>query len=178
LLASGEPAWILDCLDDHARYLLAALACPGPTGEAAWSCFLHASARYGLPRQLLSDNASSFTGRLYGTTVLFERRLSGLGVQSDQLPPLTPADAGQAGALPPHAQEWLKDEPAPAGLGELQALLDRFRSHYNEERPHPGNRRSDTGERYRLPPEEQLAELEGLGEQERDYPPGMRSCAR
>jgi transposase-like protein len=36
LLASGRPAWIVDCLDDHARFLLAALAGPSPSGEAAW----------------------------------------------------------------------------------------------------------------------------------------------
>jgi transposase len=66
-LAGGDVAWVIDCLDDHARYLLAARACVSPTGEAAWSCFLHASSNYGLPRQLLSDNHVSFTGRLFGS---------------------------------------------------------------------------------------------------------------
>jgi len=172
LLASGDPAWILDCLDDHARYLLAAHGCPGPTGEAAWGCFLHASARYGLPRQLLSDNASSFTGRLYGTTVLFERRLSALGVELINSRPSHPQTLGKLERFHRTLKEWLKDEPAPADLGELQALLDRFRSHYNEERPHQGIGDRTPGERYRLPPHEQLAELGGLSElQERVYPP-------
>jgi hypothetical protein len=44
-LASGKKAWVLDCLDDHARFLLAALAVASPSGEAAWACFLQASAR-------------------------------------------------------------------------------------------------------------------------------------
>jgi transposase len=35
-LDGGEPAWIVDCLDDHARFLLAAIACESPSGEAAW----------------------------------------------------------------------------------------------------------------------------------------------
>jgi hypothetical protein len=34
-LASGAAAWIVDCLDDHARFLQAAIACASPTGEAA-----------------------------------------------------------------------------------------------------------------------------------------------
>src|SRR5207244_1138407 len=63
-LAAGERAWVIDCLDDHARFLLAAVACRRPTGEAAWACFVAASSAHGLPRQLLSDNGSCFTGRL------------------------------------------------------------------------------------------------------------------
>lgn len=65
-LASGKEAWVVDCLDDHARFLLCALACASPTGEAAWESFTRAAACYGLPRQLLSDNHLSFTGRLFG----------------------------------------------------------------------------------------------------------------
>jgi transposase InsO family protein len=171
LLSAGEPAWILDCLDDHARYLLAAFACPGPTGEAAWRCFLAASARYGLPRQLLSDNASSFTGRLYGTTVLFERRLSGLGVELINSRPSHPQTLGKLERFHRTLKDWLSDQPAPSDLPELQALLDRFRIHYNEERPHQGIGDRTPGERYRLPGEDQLAELDRLGEhEERRYP--------
>src|SRR5919106_4017349 len=42
-LQDGAEAWIVDALDDHARYLLAAVAITGPTGEAAWTCFSEAS---------------------------------------------------------------------------------------------------------------------------------------
>jgi transposase InsO family protein len=104
-LAGGEPVWVVDCLDDHARFLLSANACESPTGEVAWSCFLQASAAYGLPRQLLSDNHSSFTGRLLGITVEFERRLAEAGVELiNAAPSPPPADTRQARALPPHAQ--------------------------------------------------------------------------
>jgi transposase InsO family protein len=79
-LADATEAWIVDALDDHARYFLAARACLGPTTEAAWACFEEASSRYGLPRQLLSDNGLCFTGRLHGFVVDFERRVRSLGV--------------------------------------------------------------------------------------------------
>ncbi len=78
-LAAEEPAWVVDIVDDHARYLLAARACPSPSGDAAWACFRQASADCGLPRQLLSDNHLSFTGRLLGVTVDFERKLAEVG---------------------------------------------------------------------------------------------------
>jgi len=99
-LASGEPVWVIDCLDDHARFLLAALAVEGPTGEAAWACFVAASAAYGLPRQLLSDNHLSFTGRLFGVRAQARRDRG----RADQRRPRPPGDTRQARALPPHAQ--------------------------------------------------------------------------
>ena len=49
----GKRVCVFDCLDDHARYLLCALACRSPSAEAAWACFSQAAAAYGLPRQLL-----------------------------------------------------------------------------------------------------------------------------
>ena len=52
-LGAGDEAWVVDCLDDHARLCLCALACSSPTGDAAWSCFSAAAGAYGLPRQLL-----------------------------------------------------------------------------------------------------------------------------
>ena len=66
-LAGGERAWLVDIVDDHARYLLAAHACVALGGEAVWSCFVTAAAQHGLPRQLLSDNGTYFTGRLHGS---------------------------------------------------------------------------------------------------------------
>ena len=148
-LAGGERAWVIDCLDDHARYLLAALACHGPSGEAAWACFLRASAAYGLPRQLLSDNHSSFTGRRHGVTVSFERRLAAIGVQLINAAPGHPQTLGKLERLHRTLKEWLRDEQAPADLAQLQALLDRFRSHYNSERPHQGIGDRTPAERYR-----------------------------
>ena len=48
-LEGGQEVWIVDALDDHTRYLLAAQACFGPAGEAAWACFETASSWFGLP---------------------------------------------------------------------------------------------------------------------------------
>jgi transposase-like protein len=60
-------ASVVDLIDDHSRYLLAAIAGPAATGELAWDAFELAASRYGLPRQVLSDNGLCFTGRLHGT---------------------------------------------------------------------------------------------------------------
>lgn len=173
-LASGQPVWIIDCLDDHARFLLSAIACASPSGAAAWACFLAASAAYGLPRQLLSDNHASFTGRLFGITVEFERRLAQAGVELINAAPAHPQTLGKLERFHRTLKEWLEDEGPAADLEHLQLLLDRFCSHYNEQRPHQGIGDATPAERY-LPgatPPERLGEPT-LGEAKRrsDYPP-------
>ncbi len=49
-------------------------------------------------------------------------------------------------------KEWLSDEGPPRDLAHLQELLDRFRAHYNEERPHQGIGDLTPAERYRPGP--------------------------
>ena len=113
-LADGQSAWVVDCLDDHARFLLAAIACASPTGEAAWACFVSASSAYGLPRQLLSDNHTSFTGRLLGITVEFERKLAEVCVELINAAPAHPQTLGKLERFHRTLKEWLEDEgPRP-----------------------------------------------------------------
>jgi transposase InsO family protein len=168
-LASGDKAWVIDCLDDHARFLLFALACQSPTGEAAWACFAKASAAYGLPRQLLSDNHLSFTGRLYGQEVAFERKLAQAGVQLLNAAPSHPQTLGKLERLHRTLKEWLSDEGPPADLEHLQALLERFRTHYNEERPHQGIGDRTPSERYR-PVASAVPRLDQLAHDEHEEP--------
>ncbi len=162
-LADGTEAWIVDALDDHARFLLAAQACLAPTGEAAWTCFEQASSDYGLPRQLLSDNGLCFTGRLHRVVVEFERRVRSLGVVLINSRPDHPETLGKLERFHKTLKEWLSDEGPPRDLAHLQELLDRFRTHYNEDRPHQGIADLTPAERYRpspAPPPPHQLELE------------------
>jgi transposase InsO family protein len=147
-LASGERLWVVDIVDDHARYLLAAQACEALSGEAVWACFVAASAAYGLPRQLLSDHGTYFTGRLHGVQVAFERRLAELGVELICAAPAHPQTLGKLERFHRTLKEWLHDEGPANDLDQLQALLDRFRTHYNEQRPHQGIGDLTPAERY------------------------------
>jgi transposase InsO family protein len=135
-LATRKRVWVLDTIDDHSRYLLAAIAAEGPTGEAAWDCFEEAASRYGLPRQVLSDNGLCFTGRLHGVEVEFERSLSELGVELITAGPYHPQTLGKLERFHKTLKAWLADEGPAFDLSHLQELLDGFRHHYNRERPH------------------------------------------
>jgi len=151
-LHDGAEAWVVDALDDHARYLLAARAADGPTEEAAWQAFSAASTDYGLPRQLLSDNGLCFTGRLHGFEVAFERKVRSLGVALINSRPEHPETLGKLERFHKTLKEWLADEGPARDLAHLQELLDRFRAHYNGERPHQGIGDLTPAERYRPSP--------------------------
>jgi transposase InsO family protein len=101
---------VIDTIDDHSRYLLAALACESPTGEVAWDCFELAAGRYGLPRQVLSDNGLCFTGKLAGFEVAFEHNLKELGVQLINAGPYHPQTLGKLERFHKTLKEWIFDE--------------------------------------------------------------------
>jgi transposase InsO family protein len=147
-LADGERVWVVDIVDDHARYLLAAHACSALGGESVWACFVAASAAHGLPRQLLSDNGSYFTGRLLGFEADFERRLAEVDVELICAAPAHPETLGKLERFHRTLKDWLHDERPARDLEQLQLLLERFRTHYNEVRPHQGIGDLTPAERY------------------------------
>ena len=134
-------ASVMDLIDDHSRYLLAAMAGPAATGELAWDAFEMAASRYGLPRQVLSDNGLCFTGRLHGTEVMFEKSLDDLGVEMINSAPYHPQTLGKLERFHRTLKDWLSDEGPVFDVDHLQELLDGFRFHYNRQRPPPRHRR-------------------------------------
>ena len=172
-LATRKRAWVLDTIDDHSRYLLAAVASKAPTGEAAWDCFEEAASRYGLPRQVLSDNGMCFTGRLQGVEVVFERSLSELGVELITSGPYHPQTLGKLERFHKTLKAWLADEGPAFDLPHLQELLDGFRHHYNRERPHQALSNLTPAERYTFaPPVAEATASMGVDEHgEPVYPP-------
>lgn len=154
-LGEGSKAWGINLLDDHSRYLLATLAGEAPTTALAWDTFEMAATRYGLPRQVLSDNGLTFTGRLHQVEVAFETSLRDLGVELINSAPYHPQTLGKLERFHRTLKEWLTDEGPPWDVGHLQELLDGFRFHYNRQRPHQGIADQTPAERYepaQLPP--------------------------
>lgn len=172
-LGDDTKSWAINLLDDHSRYLLACLVGPAATGELAWDAFELAASRYGLPRQVLSDNGLIFTGRLHRVEVAFETSLADLGVEMINSAPYHPQTLGKLERFHRTLKEWLRDEGPPWDLEHLQELLDGFRFHYNRQRPHQGINDATPAERYDkapLPPAQ--IRLPGPDEMtEPSYPP-------
>jgi transposase InsO family protein len=139
-LASGEGTEILSFLDDHARFALAVAAHRRITGPIVVAEFRKAAALHGIPASTLSDNGMVFTTRLSGGKGGrngFESELHRSGVVQKNSRPNHPTTCGKVERFQQTMKKWLAAQvPQPATIEELQALLDRFVRHYNEERPH------------------------------------------
>jgi hypothetical protein len=82
----------------------------------------------------------------------FERRIRSLGIVLINSGPYHPETLGKLERFHKTLKEWLAGEGPPRDLVHLQELLDRFRVHYNEERPHQGIGDATPAERYRPGP--------------------------
>lgn len=146
-LANGRAYWVIDLLDDHSRFLLGAYVCPAPTAEASWAALREAVGRYGLPRQLLSDNGLNFTGRLHGLTVAFERQVRAAGIGFIHTSPRHPQCNGKHERQHGEQNAWLAEDlfrlGRPTSLTAAQTRVDAYRADYNTARPHEG-----IGQRY------------------------------
>jgi transposase InsO family protein len=135
-LANGRPFWVIDLIDDHSRFLLAAHVCVSPTCETGWAALRQAVAGCGLPRQLLSDNGLNFTGRLHHVTVAFERQVRAAGIEFIHARPQHPETIGKLERQHRTQNDWIADHGAPRSLTAAQVLLDAYRLDYNTARPH------------------------------------------
>jgi transposase InsO family protein len=136
-LSDGQTVWIMDVLDDHSRALVAARVDTGPTAAAAWDSFTTAVKEWGLPAHVMNDNGSCFTGRLakHGAAD-FERMLRSLGIKQICSRPGHPQTCGKLERSHQTTKAWLRLQPPSRTIDELQDQLDRWRTHYNQTRPH------------------------------------------
>jgi transposase InsO family protein len=136
-LRRGRVAYVMDAIDDHSRTSVAARAGTAPTGALAWATILAATAEWGPPARVLSDNGSCFTRRTItgaGPTD-FERNLAALGVATINASPAHPQTCGKIERWHQTLKRWLTTQPLAGNLADLQEQLDTFRDYYNH-RPH------------------------------------------
>jgi transposase InsO family protein len=143
---------ILNWLDDHSRYLLSCTAHQPVRGDDVVAVFLDLLERYGAPASTLTDNGSVYTSRFTGGRNAFEYVLALLGVRQKNGSPGHPQTQGKTERFHQTLQRWLRARPPAPSLAELQAQLDEFRAHYNEQRPHRALNRQTPGDAYRATP--------------------------
>jgi transposase InsO family protein len=172
-LADATGTEILTWLDDHSRYALRLTAHHRVSGPIVVASFRAAVAAYGTPASTLTDNGMVFTTRLSGGKGGrngFETELRRLGVTQKNGKPNHPQTQGKVERFQQTLKNWLTaQDPQPATLAQLQALLEAFTTCYNHHRPHrslphqatpatayaarpkatPGNRAADTHNRVR-----------------------------
>ncbi len=135
-LASGEPAEIINLIDDHSRLLLGCDAYGRVKAADVVQSFHKAAQLHGLPHSLLSDNGAVFTGAPRRGKVLLEAELERLGILFKNSRPYHPQTCGKVERLHQTLKRYLAKQKPPATLTELQAQLDSFAHYYNNIRPH------------------------------------------
>ncbi|GAA5139571.1 IS481 family transposase [Pseudonocardia adelaidensis] len=130
----GAEVWVMDVLDDHSRVVVAAHACPAPTTAAAQAAVHAAGQRWGLPARVLSDNGPCFGG--VSRSGDFVEGLAALGIHAIHARPFHPQTCGKIERFHQTLKRWLRTQPRPVSLAQLQAQLDWFVEFYNHRRPH------------------------------------------
>lgn len=151
-LADGSDVEILGWLDDHSRYLLSSTAHAPVTGDIVVTAFLATVDTHGAPASTLTDNGRVFTARLGGGRNALEYVLPLLGVRQKNGAPGHPQTQGKIERFHQTLKRWLRQQPPATDLATMQRQLDRFRTHYNEHRPHRANDRATPGDTYRATP--------------------------
>lgn len=151
-LTNDTDVEILNWLDDHSRYLLSCTVHTPVTGDDVVATFLTATEQHGIPSSTLTDNGRVYTARFGGGRNAFEHLLPVLGVKQKNGSPHHPQTQGKVERFHQTLKRWLAQQPTAATQSELQAQLDRFRSEYNNHRPHRALDRATPSEAYNATP--------------------------
>jgi transposase InsO family protein len=133
-LTTGAVVVVIHVNDDCSRKDLALWAVRTENGPDAWSTFCVAVNENGLPARLLTDNGGAFSGKRRGWTTQLEKNTAALGIQQIASSPGHPQTCGKNERAHQRVRKWLRNQPTPSTLAELQDLLDRYRAGYNARR--------------------------------------------
>ena len=152
-LADGTGVEILNQVDDHSRLLVGSDARRVFKAADVVDCFRKATARHGLPAQLLSDNGAVFTGiPRGGGRVALELEVAALGIGFRHSRPYHPQTCGKVERFHQTLKRWLARQPRARTLRALQSQLDAFADYYNTRRPHRALRRRTPAEAFAARP--------------------------
>ena len=138
-LANGKDCEIITWLDDHSRYALSITVYRRITGPIVLNTFRDAYETHGKPLSTLTDNGMVYTTRFSGGRGGrngFESELHRLGVKQKNSRPNHPTTCGKVERFQQTLKRWLKRQPQPSTISDLQALCDTFITIYNSLRPH------------------------------------------
>jgi len=138
-LTTGVDVEIITWLDDHSRYALSITAHQRITGLIVLTTFRTACAQHSKPASTLTDNGMVYTTRFaggHGGRNAFEAELVAHRIVQKNSRPNHPTTCGKVERFQQTLKKWLRAQPQPATIGDLQTLIDTFAVVYNHHRPH------------------------------------------
>jgi len=153
-LGDGTDVEILNAIDDHSRFLVGSDARVVFKAADVVACFHAAAAVNGYPAELLTDNGAVFTAAPRGGRCAIELECDRLGIKDINSRPYHPQTCGKVERFHQTLKRFLAKQDPAASIQELQAQLDRFRTYYNEIRPHRAIGRRPPAEVYSARPKD------------------------
>lgn len=140
----GFQAVVVEVLDDHSRALVGTHAAPTETAASASTAMRQAFTEYGPPALVLADNGLAFSNRLSptGAPTRFTRLITGKGARIIHSSPYHPQTCGKVERHHQTFFKWLRAQPQPANVDELNELIQQYRTWYNTQRWHSVWRRT------------------------------------
>lgn len=137
----GADVEIITWLDDCTRYALHVSAHVRITTPIVTRTFRETAGQHGIPASTLTDNGMVYTVRLAGIGRQggrngFEHQLREWHVIQKNSRPNHPTTCGKVERFQQTLKKWLRAQPQPSSLTELQGLIDTFAEEYNHRRPH------------------------------------------
>jgi putative transposase len=148
----------LTVTDNASRYILA-IDIVRPTHEGVRPVFARLFGDFGLPLAMRSDNGAPFGSNGAGGLSRLSVWLLKLGVEPHFGRPASPQDNGRHERM----HRTLKAQttrPAAADAAQQQRRFDRFRDHFNDERPHEALDQATPGQSWRPSPRPMPAKIE------------------
>lgn len=133
-LADDTKVVVLHILDDCSRLDLGLHVMTSENSREVWAGFLATARTYGLPREVLTDNGTAFSGKRRGWMTPLEENLGALGVTAVSATPGRPQTCGKIERAHKTVRKWLRKHPRAGSPGQLQAMLETYRDHYNHRR--------------------------------------------
>jgi putative transposase len=135
--------------DSYSRFLLGCQAFHHEKFESVWPVFESVFRKYGLPGAMRFDSGAPFSSPAAGGLSRLSARFVRLGIRLERTDPGSPAQNGRLERLHRTLKAEVERKP---DLASQQPELDRWRRHYNEERPHEALGQKMPVERYKPSP--------------------------
>jgi transposase InsO family protein len=152
----------LSIFDDHSRYLLGLVACGDEQQLTVQTHLSTVFARYGLPRRILSDNGPCWSPNGNGGLSALEVWLLQLGIAVSHGRPYHPQTQGKVERFHRTLKAQVVSGAPFPDLATCQVAFDRWRLHYNSERPHDALDLAVPSSRYQPSPRSYPGELPAI----------------
>jgi transposase InsO family protein len=129
---NGGKLRILSIIDEHTRECIALHVARKLTSEDLIAVMERLVVERGIPGHLRSDNGSEFIARP------LQRWLKKRGVKTLYIDPGSPWQNGHVESFNGSLRDECLDREMMLSLAEARVLIEDYRRHYNQERPHGG----------------------------------------